>query len=299
MVQSVLKLKEFCFSNVILFIYQCITATWTILLLLLDINLSCTNVFINTCILLLSISIKILKNNRLFFTNFIALLCVLSTPWCVFMYRTERYFSGHNLVPHMAWVCPFFGKCCPLASVLTFVFPSLFGFNANLQRLDGSTDFEEAMRPLSWTGTLSFPTSSNVKLILPYPCPVFWTRNVPAVCLASRNKSEPQNLPEALQTKTFLFQIKWQEPIIKLHSVLHILCMFIPRINMLNIRKSAKKNTCHEKAFCFIFYSTSFQPCWLFMPAMNSQLSPSHKRNVASKDLDVMLVRLDKLTKSH
>lgn len=86
MVQSVLKLKEVCFSNVILFTYQCMTATWIILLLLLDINLSCTNVFINTCILLLSISIKILKNNRLFFTNSKALLCVLSTPWCVFMY---------------------------------------------------------------------------------------------------------------------------------------------------------------------------------------------------------------------
>lgn len=71
--------RIFLLSNVILFTYQCITATWIILLLLLAINLSCINVFINTCILLLSVSIKILKNNRLFFTNSIALLCVLST----------------------------------------------------------------------------------------------------------------------------------------------------------------------------------------------------------------------------
>lgn len=87
-VQSVIEFKKACFSCVILFADQCVTATWIILLLLLGINLSCTNVFINTCILILSVSIKILKNNKLFFYQlYSTFLCILSTPYCIFMCR--------------------------------------------------------------------------------------------------------------------------------------------------------------------------------------------------------------------
>lgn len=86
------ELQEVCFSNVILFTDQCVTATWIILLLLLGINLSCTNVFINTCILILSISIKILKNNRLFFTNSTALFCVFFLHHTVYLCVENIFF---------------------------------------------------------------------------------------------------------------------------------------------------------------------------------------------------------------
>lgn len=181
MVQPVLKLKEFCFSNVILFTYQCITATWIILFLLLDINLSCTDVFINTCILLLSISIKILKKNRLFFTNSIALLCVLSTPECVEktgMFLSMVFVNTRHEFVHI------FGKWCPSACALTFIFPSLFDFRFKLTEAGWFNRFWRSNETTAMAWYHHFPPLNHCRI----DSSPLRARNVPAVSLTSGSK---------------------------------------------------------------------------------------------------------------